>query len=334
MLYQEAPKYGSKLKIYFYVGSSEDYLIVDVNQSVKPGDRLRLQRKNNIPSQDERIIYELIASDTVETQTYGGVGIVTDSTFLRPVVWSKQSSDLVIDGQKISKQRNYLEPQIYPSTNIIASVASTDSKIYVKNTYPLFNNLDNLSETLNDIIIVGLGTTAVTEKIKKVTYSGDCGIIVGIATSATGISTSSPMIIFDINPDPNIPGSVTRPGISTGDYFVIENTIIGSGVTSIKNNSSSVISVGNSFIDNVYYASNIVSVGSSTLRVYSNVTSISGVNTSTLPQLNSYGTYTWGSIIISRNSNSKSFEFYNQNGTAGIETSAHVSRLLQLRLTY
>jgi len=332
--FQEAPKYGSKLKIYFYVGSSEDYVIIDVDQSVKPGDRLRLQEQNNVPSQDERIIYELIASDSVETQTYGGIGIVTDSTFLRPIVWTKQSSDLIIDGIKISKQRDYLEPQIYPSTNIIASVASTDSKIYVKNTYPLFNNLDDLSQTLNDIIIVGLGTTAVTEKIKKVTYSGDYGIVVGIATSATGISTSSPMIIFDINPNPNISGNVIRPGISTGDYFVIENTIIGSGVTSIKNNLSSVVSVGNSFIDNVYYASNIVSVGSSTLRVYSNVTSISGVNTSTLPNLNFYGTYTWGSINISRNPNSKSFQFYNQNGIAGIETSAHVSRLLQLRLTY
>ena len=309
-------------------------MVIDVDQSVKPGDRLRLQKQNNVPSQDERIIYELIASDSVETQTYGGVGIVTNSTFLRPVVWSKQSSDLIIDGIKISKQRDYLEPKIYPSTNIITSVASTDSKIYVKNTYPLFDNLDDLSQTLNDIIIVGFGTTAVTEKIKKVTYSGDCGIIVGIATSATGISTSSPMIIFDINLDPNIPGSIIRPGISTGDYFVIENTIIGFGVTSIKNDLSSVVSVGNSFIDNVYYASNIVSVGSSTLRVYSNVKSISGVNTSTLPQLNSYGTYTWGTINVSRNSNSKSFEFYNQNGIAGIETSGHVSRLLQLRLIY
>ena len=157
------------LKIYFYVGSSEDYLVIDVDQSVKPGDRLRLQKQNNVSSQDERIIYELIASDSVETQTYGGVGIVKNSTFLRPVVWSKQSSDLIIDGIKISKQREYLEPKIYPSTNIIASVASTDSKIYVKNTYPLFNNLDDLSQTLNDIIIVGFGTTAVTEKIKKVT---------------------------------------------------------------------------------------------------------------------------------------------------------------------
>jgi len=334
LTFQEEPKSGSILKIYFYVGSTEDYLIINVNQSIKPGDRLRLQKQNNVPSQDERIIYELIASDSVETQTYGGIGIVTSSTFLRPVVWSKQSSDIIIDGIKISKQRDYLEPQIYPSTNIIASVASTDSKIYVKNTYPLFNNLDDLSQTLNDIRIVGLGTTAVTEKIKKVTYSGDCGIIVGIATSATGISTSSPMIIFDIIPDPNIPGNVVKPGISTGDYFVIENTIIGSGVTSIKDNSSSIVSVGNSFIDNVYYASNITSIGSSSLRVYSNVKSISGINTSLLPKLNSYGTYTWGTINISRNSNSKSFEFYNQNGIAGIETSAHVSRLLQLRLTY
>ena len=324
----ESPKYGSKLKIYFYSGSSEDFKETIVDQSIKPGDKLRLQKQNNIPSQDERIVYELISSDSVETQTYGGIGIVTDSTFSRPVVWSKQSSDLIIDGIKISKQRDYLETQIFPSTNIIASVASTDSKIYVKNTYPMFNSLDDLGQTLNDIIIVGLGTTAVTEKIKKVTYSGDYGIIVGIATSSTGISTTSPMIIFDMV------GTAINPGISTGDYFVVENTLIGSGVTSIKNNISSVVSVGNSFIDNVYYASNVTGSGTTTIRVYSNVMSISGINTLSLPTLKSYGSYTWGAINVSRDSNSKSFQFYNQNGLLGIETSAHISRVLQLRLSY
>ena len=324
----EPPKYGSKLKIYFYSGSFEDFRETIVDQSIKPGDKLRLQKQNNVPSQDERIVYELISSDSVETQTYGGIGIVTNSTFSRPVVWSKQTSDLIIDGIKISKQRDYLETQIFPSTNIIASVASTDSKIYVKNTYPTFSTLDDLGQTLNDIIIVGLGTTAVTEKIKKVTYSGDYGIIVGIATSSTGISTISPMIIFDMV------GTAINPGISTGDYFVVENTLIGSGVTSIKNNISSVVSVGNSFIDNVYYASNVTGSGTTTIRVYSNVMSISGINTLSLPTLKSYGTYTWGAINVSRDSNSKSFQFYNQNGLLGIETSAHISRVLQLRLSY
>jgi hypothetical protein len=136
------------------------------------------------------------------------------------------------------------------------------------------------------------------------------------------------MIVFDIV------GSVINPGISTGDYFVVENTLIGSGVTSIKNNISSIVSVGNSFIDNVYYASNVTGSGTTTLRVYSNVMSISGINTLSLPTLKSYGTYTWGAINVSRDSNSKSFQFYNQNGLLGIETSAHISRVLQLRLSY
>ena len=79
--FREAPKPGSNFKIYFYTGSTSDFRQIDIDESVKPGDRLRLQQQDTISSQTERIIYELIASDTVETETYGGVGIVTDSTF-------------------------------------------------------------------------------------------------------------------------------------------------------------------------------------------------------------------------------------------------------------
>ena len=86
-------------------------------------------------------MYQLISADTVETQIYSGVGIVTDSTIKRPVDWKKQTEDVIIDGAKIDKSRNYLEPQIYPCTNIIKSVLATDTKIYVKNTYPLFTKL-------------------------------------------------------------------------------------------------------------------------------------------------------------------------------------------------
>ena len=221
--------------------------------------------------------------------------------------------------------------------------------MYVKNTFPFFNTIDDISQTLNDIIIVGVGTTAITEKIKKVSYNGDYGLIVGIGTSSVGIGTTSPSISFDIIPHPNISTDppldknissaqkVTRSGISTGDYFVIENTTIGNGTTSIKNNSIDVVSIGNSFIDNIYYANHIVSIGTSILRVYSNVFSISGINTGSnflSTSLNNYGTYTWGSINISRSLNSKSFQFNNQNGVIGIETSAHVSRILPLKLSY
>ena len=342
LTFREAPRPGSKLKVYFYVGSSSDFIEVDVDETIKPGDRLTLQSQDSVPQQGERIIYELIASDTVETQNYSGVGIVTDTAFTRPTIWTKQTSDLIIDGEKVSKERDYLEPQIYPNTNIIASVGSTDTKMYVKDPY-LFSRIDDLGQTLNDIIIVGLGTTAVTEVIKTVTYQGDYGLVIGIGTSATGINTTSPMLEIDLIPHPNIYSSspnnsqVSKPGISTGDYFVLENTILGSGVTSIVDDVSNVVAIGNSFIDNVYYASKVTSIGSSSIRVSVNVDSLNGINTSTLPtDLERFGNYTWGSIDISSRSttDSRAFEFYNQNGLVGIETSAHVSRILQMRLAY
>ena len=123
------------------------------------------------------------------------VGISTDSNFNRPTMWRKQTNDMVIDGVKISKERNYLEPQILPTTGIIKSINPTDTKIYVKDSW-LFENIDNLTGTQNIINIVGLGTTAVVETIEGVTYAGDYGIIVGIGTSAVGINYHWPCSVL------------------------------------------------------------------------------------------------------------------------------------------
>jgi hypothetical protein len=340
--FREAPKAGSRLKIYFYVGSEQDYVSIDVDETIKPGDRLRLQTQDLITSQDERIIYELIASDTVETETYAGVGIVTDSSFLRPVAWTKQTSDLIIDGQIISKERSYLEPLYFPSSNVIASVGSTDTKIYVNDTWA-FQRIDDLGQTLNDIRVVGVGTTAVVETIKKVTYDGDFGIITAIGASATGIGTDTPMLEFYLDPDPTIYNpspndkQISRSGISTGDYFVIRNTTLGAGVTSIDNHTNNVVATSNSFVDNVYRAAQVVSIGSSSIRVSANVDSLTGINTLTQPtNVANYGTYSWGVINTGTRpvSTAKSFTFHNTNGLAGIETSTHVSRQVQLRVSY
>ena len=50
-------------------------LPIIIDETIKRGDRLTLQTQGTVPQQDERIIYEVIAADTVETQTYSGVGI-------------------------------------------------------------------------------------------------------------------------------------------------------------------------------------------------------------------------------------------------------------------
>ena len=261
-------------------------------------------------------------------------------------MWKKQLQDLIIDGVSISKERNYLEPQILPTTGIIKSISPNDGKIYVKDSW-LFKQVDNLGQTQNDINIVGMGTIASVETIEKVSYNGDYGIIVGIGTSAVGINTTGPALFFEIKPHPNIydedgtpAGSelnkISKSGIATGDYFVIQNTSIGDGVTGIRNTSSGpeTVSVGNTFLDKVYYAEDYVSVGSSMIRVFANVDSISGIDTTTLISQSKYGTYSWGSINVTRSSDSKSFTFHNQNGIIGIETSAQVIRTLPMKTSY
>ena len=446
----EAPKPGSKLRVYLYVASTEDYLSVDVDQTVKEGDGLTLQEWrtddiSKIPSwttaQDERKIYELLSSDSVQTQVYGGVGIRTDG-FERPIKWCKQTSDMVIDGVYISKSRVSWAPQLTPTTNIIKDVSSTDNKIYVKNTYPTFSHTDDLAQNLNDIRIIsqdvtrpafatasvslsgtistititdggfgytsapqvsiqpmpeqgyGVGTTAtgtanitagivtsitltnagvayssanppvvliepegsVEEKIEKVTYDGDYGLVIGIQTATiTNAGVTTHQIIYDLIPHPNIVAAKTKSGLATGDYFVIDNTSLGSpsiGVTAVGVNTATTVGIGTQFLNSVYqvyhHEYQPTGTGSSTVRVTCNVQDHQvGITTAGLESVipgatghKNAGTYTWGVINVNRNANSKSFNAYTQNGVGnlndsnyqiGISTSAYVSRLLGLR---
>ena len=111
--------------------------------------------------------------------------------------------------------------------------------------------------------------------------------------------------------------------------------MIGTGVTSLGISTTTTVAIGTAFIDNIFFANHHVSVGSSICRVFTNVKDVSGIITSTLPStVERYGNYSWGHINISRTLSSHAFEFFNQNGTAGIETSAHVSRRSQLRSSY
>ena len=348
--FKEAPRAGSNFRIYFYTGSEDDFLKVDVDETIKRGDRLRLQYQDPFASQEQRVIYELIASDTVETETYTGVGINTDNAFLRPVEWTKQTSDVIIDGRSISKARNSLEPQYYPSTNIIAPVGDTDTSISVENTWS-FEKIDNLGQTQQDVRLVGatgIGLTIPTvETIKQVTYEGDYGLIEDITEFASGESGaigSLDTLKFRVIPAPEIfipsglsaANKVTSTGISTGDYFVVRNTRIGSGVTSIDGDVSTVVANGADFIDNVYRASNVVAIaGTDAKLVSANVLSVVGVNTALPDNFNikRYGNFSWGKIITGSR-NGSSFVFQKDNPLSGVTTSAHVSRITELKAEY
>ena len=346
--FKEAPRAGSKFRMYFYTGSENDFLKVDVDETIKRGDRLRLQYQDPFASQEQRVIYELIASDTVETETYTGVGINTDNSFLRPVEWTKQTSDVIIDGRSISKKRNSLEPQYYPSTNIIAPVGDTDTSISVENAWT-FEKIDNLGQTQQDIRLVGatgIGLTIPTvETIQQVAYEGDYGFIEDITEFASGESgavNSLDTLKFKVMPHPDIFNPIAQAnkvkftGISTGDYFVVRNTRIGTGVTSIDGDVSTIVANGADFIDNVYRAASVVAIaGTDAKLVSTNVLSVVGVNTATPDTFNikKYGDFSWGKINTGSR-NGSSFVFQKDNPLSGVTTSAHVSRITELKAQY
>ena len=92
-------------------------------------------------------------------------------------------------------------------------------------------------------------------------YSGDSGIIVGLGTTSIGVGATGLMFHLHIPLDSdmrntNLVGSaVTLSGISTGDYFIVRNSSLGTASTSINalgTDNSTVVGVGSEFLDNVY----------------------------------------------------------------------------------
>ena len=184
---------------------------------------------------------------------------------------------------------------------------------------------------------------AVEEAFSNIGYNGDKGVIIGINTaengSNSGVSTDSPALTFDLYTTQQLPGAAsTKSGIVTGQYIVIKGTSFGDGIVSIGTHTSKVVSVGNSFADNVYQVGHYVDVGagSTIRRITCNIsTPLSGINTNTGITTNKFiGDYSWGTITLPGIRNGNEFAFYNQNGVLGIETSAHIRRTLQLRSIY
>ena len=366
--FKEAPKAGSKFKLYFYTGSDQDFSEIEIDQTIKEGDELRLQpesylrltelkngkevsvlsRQDNETSQDQRTIYALIAADTVETETYTGVGINTNNKLLRPIEWTKQTSDTVIDGLRISKSRNSNSTLYFPTTKIIQPVSPTDTVIHAENVWS-FVQVDNLAQSINNVTIVGTTgvglTIPVVEEIKEVSYEGDYGEIRGITTSPNALN-SLPTIIFDFFPSIDIfsqagePNTIQTTGISTGDYFVVRNTVVGSastGVFTIDGDVNTIVGTGTAFIDNVYRCGDVVAIaGTDTKRVSANVLSLAGINTNTahLPAKGqSFGTFSWGKINTGSR-NGKTIGFQSHDPLSGISTSADIIRTTQLKTQY
>ena len=434
LVFSEAPKGpsadgsfdGDKCKILFYKGSGDvDVVFRDVLETVKTGDTLK------ISGQDTRLVDEIISSDTVGTNAYGGAGIDGNPDNERAVTWCKQKNDKIINGQVVSKARVLNEALVNPTSHVIQSVGIGSTVIFVDSVKSFFDpqnenqttlntqkivlvSQDNIvgasatavvsaAGTISSVVIsdggvgyttapsvtignpVGYGTTAratatstisvggtvssititspgtaytstnvpevlievpntISEINDSASYSGDFGDIVGVTTTSVGIASTGYVFDFFIPTNSflrntSIVGTaVTISGIQTGYYFVVNNSNVGSGVTSLYQDNS-VLGIGTQFLDGVF---EVASVSVATTAVAGvGITYVARVTTSVsdfgditgIGQTEFYGNYSWGRIVLGSRTDAKSFNAYTQNGATGITTSAVVNRVIPLKYT-
>jgi hypothetical protein len=327
-IFTSAPKAEDKIAIFFYRGTkdSDSKLNTNIPETIKRGDTVQILKRNDIietVSQNERTVFDLTYSDKFETDLYSDKGV--DVVNYKPMSWTKQKKDSIVNGEIVYKSRNSIESQVYPTAKIIRDFSTTDDQIFVDNAQ-FFNYENNQIPNIkfdamiidsNSVNTVGLVTNFKKEIIKGISkVEGSSGIITGITTT-TGIG--SPLALkFHLNS--------VGTGLTVGYPIYIFNTNVGKGVTSIYTSNSSVVGVGTTFLDNIYNISacsiDINNVGIITCNILS-TTSTTGLTTSG----SMVGNFSWGRMSgFSRSSSPISISATGTEIDVGLTTFSSIQR--------
>ena len=236
--FTDPPDAGDTSKVLFYKGNANsDVVFVDVFDSVKSGDTLDININSSIGQQPDldqnpRVVYSLLTSDSVETNNYGGPGIRSDQSILRPVTWCRQTSDLFINGSAISKDRINYEPQIYPASVLLQSVSISTETIYVNNVRPLFdsNNESNSRNFQNSIVITSQDSIVGASGTAIVSIAGTISSI-DITGGGVGYAGTTAAVSISVGVGTTVPARGIA-NISNGSVTSVTITNPGSGYTS------------------------------------------------------------------------------------------------------
>ncbi len=242
VLFTEAPKQNSTCTVLYYRGSSIDVEEVTPPPTLKEGDTIII-KENEFDLFDtdqlERIVKKISASDQIDTFTYNSVGIITDPNKNRPLTWIKQEYDRIISGQLYSKSRLSLKSSIRPVAKLIKSVTETDSVIYVDNAFPIFSDVDLLSEDKRNVVI---------SEVKNIS-AAICTSIVSSSSTISSISVVDGGVGYAYTQNPVI--SISKSLISRKDP--IKDWKPSTGITTGYE------------LNSLIYGNTLVAVGSSSL---------------------------------------------------------------------
>ena len=151
--FPEPLKRGDTTKIFFYRGTpGVDVVDVDILETIKEGDTVQIHDDTLLYSENQRTVTEIISPSDAETNNYFGPGNVTDQDLLRPVDWCKQTEDVFINNVPVPKNRSIFEPNLFPSTNLIKSISSSDQEMYVESVRSFFDSDKENNASKNGII--------------------------------------------------------------------------------------------------------------------------------------------------------------------------------------
>lgn len=187
--FSEAPKEKDKCSIIFYKGTPDiDVTNVEVTETITTGDTLRLVGNKIDLLEKTRVVSNILLSDLVETSPYNSVGITSDLSFQRPVIWCKQRNDSVVDGKIITKNRSEYEAFIQPTSHILRSVGIGTTKIYTDGAKSIFDSdLENTTSTVNGKIeIIDNDLTLVSASATAVVSSNGTISSISIGNSGSG----------------------------------------------------------------------------------------------------------------------------------------------------
>lgn len=231
----EAPDPDDSCKVLFYKGTGDiDVIFRDVEETIKEGDTVtinssRLLGQNTSLQQDPRVVTGINTADSIQTNPYGGLGISTDSTLLRPLTWCKQTSDTIIENRFVTKDRIKYEPLVYPHSTIINNVSSGSTIIYVDNVRPNYNaSNENNGTRINVIDIISQDSKVSCSATAVVSSAGTITSIV-ITESGEGY-ISAPNIIIQSPLGTGVTATATA-SVSSGSVVSISVSNIGSGYT-------------------------------------------------------------------------------------------------------
>jgi hypothetical protein len=216
IVFSSAPDAEDDVDIFFYRGTrGVDSKIETINEIVGIGDQIQIMKEPNFVltrDQNPRTIFDIRESDLIETNIYTGPGISTEgdaqsSQFItneKFVDIIPQKSDIIINGNEISKSRNRIASKVYPTSRLISDLSSSDSQIFVDDAQSFDYEENELSINIPEFDLIILeGVDKTPAQLQVVVSSASTISSINIISGGSGYEVGSVDVEFS-NPSNGI----------------------------------------------------------------------------------------------------------------------------------